>query len=173
MSWCVKWWTAGAVGFACSGDRLSEQTEGPAEVAPAQVSTKHEPLRTVRAWPKEVPANVQDEDLEMSPSGLMYHDFRVGEGPGPRPGERVRVHYSGWLRNGKRFDTSPHRGFITEIGVGRVIRGWDEGIGSMNVGGRRQLLIPPHLAYGDAGRGRAIPPRSTLIFEIELVEILP
>ena len=122
--------------------------------------------------PPEAPTTVDQEDYTTTDSGLMYHDFEVGDGPSPEAGQIVVVHYTGWLEDGTMFDSSLLRGQPAEfpIGVGQVIPGWEEGVGSMNVGGRRQLVIPPDLAYGDSGR-EPIPPNAVLIFEVELVDI--
>ena len=107
-------------------------------------------------------------------SGLKYVDEVVGTGESPSPGKIVSVHYTGWLENGTQFDSSrgPDRGQPLEfpIGVGRVIKGWDEGVMTMKVGGKRKLIIPPDLGYGATGRPR-IPPNSTLIFEVELLGV--
>jgi peptidylprolyl isomerase len=108
-----------------------------------------------------------------TPSGLKYKDVAVGNGPAPRQGQRVSVHYTGWLTNGTKFDSSRDRGepFQFTLGRGEVIKGWDEGVASMKVGGRRKLTIPPHLAYGSRGAGGAVPPNATLIFDVELLGI--
>ena len=106
-------------------------------------------------------------------SGLQYIDQVEGDGPSPNPGQTVVVHYTGTLTNGQVFDSSVERGkpFSFKIGVGQVIKGWDEGVGSMKVGGKRQLIIPPDLGYGSRGAGGVIPPNATLIFDVELLEV--
>jgi peptidylprolyl isomerase len=106
-------------------------------------------------------------------SGLQYVDSVEGTGETPQPGQKVTVHYTGTLEDGTKFDSSRDRGqpFSFKIGVGQVIRGWDEGVGSMKVGGRRQLIIPPDLGYGSRGAGGVIPPNATLIFDVELLQI--
>jgi len=108
-----------------------------------------------------------------TPSGLQYVEIQEGAGKTPSPGATCIVHYTGWLENGKKFDSSVDRGqpFSFPVGRGRVIRGWDEGILSMKVGGKRKLIIPPDLGYGDRGAGGVIPPGATLVFEVELLEV--
>ena len=105
-------------------------------------------------------------------SGLKYVDEVVGIGESPSPGRIVRVHYTGRLENGTKFDSSVDRGqpFEFPIGVGAVIKGWDEGVMTMKVGGKRKLIVPPDLGYGADGVG-PIPPNSTLIFEVELLGV--
>lgn len=107
------------------------------------------------------------------PSGLGYIDVVVGTGASPKAGEKVTVHYTGFLTNGTKFDSSVDRGqpFSFTIGVGQVIKGWDEGVMSMKVGGKRKLVIPPQLGYGSRGAGAVIPPDSELIFDVELLGI--
>lgn len=106
-------------------------------------------------------------------SGLKYIDMVVGEGAVPRSGQGVSVHYTGMLENGKKFDSSHDRNkpFNFTIGIGRVIQGWDEGVMTMQVGGKRKLIIPPELGYGAQGAGGVIPPNAKLIFEVELLAI--
>jgi FKBP-type peptidyl-prolyl cis-trans isomerase len=107
-----------------------------------------------------------------TPSGLKYRDVIVGKGPQPKVGDTVVVNYTGKFTNGKVFDTSVGRQpFQFHLGRGEVIKGWDEGVGSMHVGGKRKLLIPPDLAYGKAGYPGVIPPNSTLTFDVELLKI--
>ena len=111
--------------------------------------------------------------MTTTPSGLQYRDLVVGTGEEARIGATAVVHYTGWLEDGTKFDSSVDRGttFDFVIGQGRVIKGWDEGVASMNVGGKRELIIPPDLAYGDRGSPPVIPPGATLRFEVELIEI--
>jgi FKBP-type peptidyl-prolyl cis-trans isomerase len=106
-----------------------------------------------------------------TPSGLQYQDLVVGSGESPRPGQTVIVHYTGWLTNGKKFDSSVDRGqpFTFPLGQGRVIKGWDEGVATMKKGGKRRLTIPSNLAYGASGSPPVIPPNSTLVFDVELL----
>ena len=108
-----------------------------------------------------------------TPSGLKYEDMVVGTGEAAKAGQTVSVHYTGWLTDGKKFDSSKDRGqpFSFPLGAGRVIKGWDEGVQGMKVGGKRKLTIPAQLGYGARGAGGAIPPNATLIFEVELLKI--
>src|ERR1700694_2863067 len=106
-------------------------------------------------------------------SGLEYTDTVVGTGDNPQKGKRVTVHYTGRLSDGKKFDSSVDRGqpFQFVIGVGQVIKGWDEGVMGMKVGGKRTLTIPASLGYGTRGAGNAIPPNATLVFDVELLAV--
>jgi FKBP-type peptidyl-prolyl cis-trans isomerase FkpA len=106
-------------------------------------------------------------------SGLKYEELVAGAGTEATAGQRVVVHYTGWLTSGAKFDSSVDRGdpFDFVLGRGEVIRGWDEGVAGMKVGGRRKLTIPPHLGYGARGAGGVIPPNATLVFEVELLEV--
>lgn len=106
-------------------------------------------------------------------SGLKYVDVVVGTGREAATGNLATVHYTGWLTNGKKFDSSVDRRdpFSFPIGAGQVIRGWDEGVAGMKVGGKRKLTIPPELGYGARGAGGVIPPNATLVFDVELLEV--
>lgn len=106
-------------------------------------------------------------------SGLIYEDTTVGTGATATAGQTVTVHYTGWLTNGTKFDSSKDRNqpFSFRLGAGEVIRGWDEGVAGMKVGGTRKLTIPPQLGYGARGAGGVIPPNATLVFEVELLGV--
>ncbi|MCB9838263.1 MAG: FKBP-type peptidyl-prolyl cis-trans isomerase [Phycisphaeraceae bacterium] len=111
-------------------------------------------------------------ELHKSDSGLMWYDLVEGDGPSPAsPASSVVVHYTGWLVDGTKFDSSVDRGKTIEFPLNRVIPGWTEGVGSMKVGGKRKLLIPSKIAYGPSGRPPVIPPDAFLIFDVELFEV--
>jgi len=121
----------------------------------------------------ETNMEMADADTVTTESGLKYIEIVEGEGPSPKKGDRVKVHYTGWLLDGKKFDSSVDRGqpFFFSIGMGQVIPGWDEGVMSMKTGGKRRLIIPPELGYGARGAGGVIPPNATLVFDVELLGI--
>jgi FKBP-type peptidyl-prolyl cis-trans isomerase len=103
---------------------------------------------------------------------MEMEDLAVGDGREAKKGDTVEVHYTGWLTDGKKFDSSRDgEPFSFALGAGEVIKGWDQGVAGMKVGGKRKLTIPPDLAYGDRGFPGAIPPRSTLVFEVELLDV--
>ncbi len=106
-------------------------------------------------------------------NGLNIEDLAVGNGAEATSGKRVEVHYTGWLTNGTKFDSSVDRGkpFTFQLGAGQVIQGWDRGVAGMKVGGKRKLTIPPDLGYGARGAGGVIPPNATLVFEVELLAV--
>lgn len=112
-------------------------------------------------------------DAVTTPSGLKYVEIKEGDGAVPQKGQTVVVHYTGTLEDGTKFDSSRDRNspFSFKLGVGQVIKGWDEGLSTMKVGGRRQLIIPSELGYGARGAGGVIPPNATLIFDVELLRI--
>lgn len=117
--------------------------------------------------------NMSDANVVTTPSGLKYTELKEGTGATPKKGQTVVVHYTGTLEDGTKFDSSRDRGqpFSFKLGVGQVIKGWDEGLSTMKVGGRRQLIIPADLGYGARGAGGVIPPNATLIFDVELLKI--
>lgn len=149
-------------------------TTQPAQAQPVLVAETPKPITA----PATQPETKKMANPESSPqsvktaSGLQYVDEVEGTGATPQQGQTVTVHYTGTLTDGTKFDSSRDRGepFKFKIGVGQVIKGWDEGVGTMKVGGRRQLTIPPDLGYGSRGIG-PIPPNSTLLFDVELLKV--
>jgi FKBP-type peptidyl-prolyl cis-trans isomerase len=111
--------------------------------------------------------------MTRTPTGLRYQSLTQGQGEEATAGKTVSVHYTGWLPNGEKFDSSRDRNqpFEFTLGAGQVIAGWDEGVAGMKVGGRRKLVIPPDLAYGTAGAPPDIPPGATLVFDVELLDV--
>jgi peptidylprolyl isomerase len=126
---------------------------------------------------KSATAAKKESQMKTTPSGLQYEDAVLGTGASPKPGQTCVMHYTGWLfenkTKGKKFDSSLDRGqpFEFPIGQGRVIQGWDEGVATMKVGGKRTLVIPPSIGYGARGAGGVIPPNATLLFEVELLGV--
>jgi len=137
-----------------------------AQNAPAKPKVKVVPPNT------NAPTRVTGDGVKTD-SGLQYWEIRVGNGEVAKEGSHVRVHYSGWLTTGKKFDSSVDRGqpFDFTIGNGEVIKGWEEGVAGMKVGGKRQLRIPPELGYGADGSPPDIPANATLIFDIQLLGV--
>lgn len=137
------------------------------------ISSAHGEHKAVEKTKKEVNKKGKEKNMITTKSGLRYIDENPGNGKSPSSGKTVKVHYTGWLENGTKFDSSVDRGepFEFVIGVGQVIKGWDEGVLSMKIGGKRKLIIPSNLAYGSQGAGSAIPPNSTLIFDVELLGV--
>jgi FKBP-type peptidyl-prolyl cis-trans isomerase len=133
------------------------------------VMTEQKP-KQAKGAPKE--ATKGEDGTITTPSGLQYKDIKVGDGAEVKRGTRVRVHYTGTLTNGTKFDSSYDRNepYALTVGAGEVIQGWDEGLQGMKVGGKRKLTVPSDLGYGERGRGTAIPPGATLLFDLEVVE---
>ena len=147
--------------------------EAEKETAP-EATTVSAPAPVVPPAPAapSYPGDAVDGAGTVTASGLKYFDMVVGDGPQPSgPTTRVTVHYTGWLMDGTKFDSSVDSGRPATFGLNRVIAGWTEGVGSMRVGGKRKLVIPSDLAYGPSGRP-SIPPNATLVFDIELLEIV-
>jgi peptidylprolyl isomerase len=142
----------------------------------AQPTTGHITSNSIAQLPTSDPdmntAPESGSNVVTTDSGLKYMDIKEGTGPIPQNGQNVTVHYTGTLEDGTKFDSSRDRNnpFSFRLGAGQVIRGWDEGISTMKVGGQRQLIIPPELGYGSRGVG-PIPPNSTLIFDVELLRV--
>lgn len=173
-------WEEGMLGMKASGKRLLVI---PPELAlgaqggngiPANATLIME-VELVELQEPVKQTEVDEEDYLTTDSGLKYYDIVVGEGDMPTAGQTVVVHYTGWLEDGTQFDSSVDRGkpFSFVLGQGDVIAGWDEGVATMQVGGKRQLVIPAELGYGAGGPGSTIPPGATLIFDVELLEIVP
>jgi len=154
---------------ACSSSTQEDKPAAPSEQAP----------QTAAPAPQEAPKEAAEAVKPAAPepktvtttSGLKYQELVVGKGPMPKPNSHVMVHYTGWLTNGQKFDSSVDRNqpFAFTLGRGEVIKGWDEGVATMHVGGKRKLTIPPRLGYGANGYPGAIPPNATLVFEVELL----
>lgn len=131
----------------------------------------HKPVPAARSN-TNAPTKVTGDGVKTE-SGLQYWDIKVGVGPVAKAGDHVTVHYTGWLTTGKKFDSSvdANHPFDFTLGQGDVIKGWDEGVAGMKVGGKRQLRIPPELAYGETGFKGVIPPNATLIFDIRMLAV--
>lgn len=171
-------WEEGVVGMKVGGVRqvvippdLGFGDVGGGSIPPNSILILEIELLEVREPVKMT--EVDEADYTVTESGLKYYDLVEGEGETPQQGQTVIVHYTGWLQDGTKFDSSVDRGtpFNFILGTGSVIPGWDEGVSTMKVGGVRQLVIPPDLGYGESGAGDTIPPGATLVFEVELLGI--
>ncbi|AFY73302.1 FKBP-type peptidyl-prolyl cis-trans isomerase [Synechococcus sp. PCC 7502] len=144
----------------------------------AQFTTNSMPAAIAATTPNDtqsvqIAMTPPNSETVTTPSGLKYQEITIGTGAIPKQGNKVTVHYIGTLENGTKFDSSRDRNrpFDFNLGVGQVIKGWDEGLSTMRVGGRRILIIPPELGYGARGAGGVIPPNATLIFDVELLKV--
>lgn len=171
-------WEEGVTGMKVGGKRLlvippdlafGAQGGG---IIPANATVVME-IELLKTTAPRTATEVDEKDFTTTESGLKYYDLVEGTGATPTTGQTVVVHYTGWLEDGTQFDSSVDRGepFSFALGTGSVISGWDEGVSTMKVGGKRQLVIPSDLGYGDSGAGSVIPPGATLIFEVELLDI--
>lgn len=161
-----------AVAAACGGDDDDTAASTPSPAGTGTAAASPAPARTPTPAANAAAGPITLENPTVTASGLRYEDVVVGDGPSPQQGQRVTVHYTGYFTDGRKFDSSIDRGqpFTFVLGVGQVIRGWDEGVATMKVGGKRLLYIPSNLAYGARGQG-PIPPNTDLIFEVELLDI--
>ena len=176
----IAGWDEGMTGMKVGGKRLLVI---PPELALGDQASNTIPANSTLIMEVELTdvrepikmSEVDPADYTTTESGLQYYDLVEGTGDTPQSGQTVVVHYTGWLEDGTQFDSSVEGGqpFSFVLGQGGVIPGWDEGVATMKVGGKRQLRIPAELAYGEAGSGGVIPPGATLIFDIELLEIQP
>lgn len=152
--------------LGCGGEKKAEDT--------AKKQDEVKSMKTEQPHEQASDMTKAQGDTVTTESGLKYIDIKVGDGAAPQTGDQVSVHYTGWLlANGRKFDSSMDRNqpFTFPIGQGRVIKGWDEGVASMKIGGKRQLIIPSELGYGDRGAGAVIPPGAALVFDVELLDI--
>lgn len=153
------------------------QAQAPATVAPAATATQQPAQATSAPAARAVGAASTAGKMQVTPGGVKYEDILIGTGAVAKAGQTVTVHYTGWLLEGatlgRKFDSSKDRAepFKFPLGGGRVIKGWDEGVAGMKVGGKRTLTIPPEMGYGARGAGGVIPPGATLVFEVELLGV--
>ena len=161
--------------IACTQQSNTQETSNAGQTTSTPTVAATEASVTVASTPSSTPKKTTTgaSKVVTTSSGLKYTELKVGSGATPKTGQTVSVHYTGTLENGTKFDSSRDRGvpFEFPIGTGQVIKGWDEGISTMKVGGRRQLIIPPELGYGAGGAGGVIPPNATLIFDVELLDV--
>ena len=160
--------------LVCVGVLVFTQISGQKDAAIGNSSPAQPTTTVTQENNTPIKSNTMSEaNAVTTASGLKYIELQEGTGATPQTGQTVEVHYIGTLENGTKFDSSRDRGkpFSFKIGTGQVIKGWDEGLSTMKVGGRRQLIIPSELGYGARGAGGVIPPNSTLIFDVELISV--
>ena len=162
-----------AAALAACANQTPDNTAAPATATEAPPAAVSAPPAETTGGAATMDTFAMPTNLQTTASGLQYTVDQPGTGAQPQPGQTVSVHYTGWLTDGTKFDSSRDRGQPIEfpIGQGRVIQGWDEGVGAMKIGEKRTLVIPPSLGYGARGAGGVIPPNATLVFKVELVGV--
>lgn len=163
----------GDAGSTPSASQDASSSSAPAAPGPA-ASAPAPPSADISHTPATTKVSGKTVTLKATPSGLQYYDIKVGTGPSPESGQFASVQYVGALPDGTKFDSSYDHGtdpFEFSVGAGNVIKGWDEGVATMKVGGKRRLVVPANLAYGSESPTPAIPPNSTLVFDVELIAI--
>ncbi len=164
------------IGFSCGGNKSDDTAEKAAPETSQPAETKGENVATTEGTKADIAKTlgVDMAKMQRDESGLEYIVTAEGDGAVPTKGQTISAHYTGYLLNGTKFDSSVDRGqpFETQIGVGRVIQGWDLAFTDMKVGEKRVLFIPSELGYGDRGAGGVIPPNATLVFDVQLLDIV-